>query len=194
MIEMAIVGLGNPGPSYVFTRHNAGFLFIDRLLKECEKCNTSETKRYNVSECSFRGKHVLLVKPLTYMNLSGLAVREVIEVYGIGIDDILVVYDDMDLPLGKIRIRKKGSAGQHNGMRSVISVLRTINIPRLRIGIGPKPPEADAVSFVLGKFSDDELNTLYKAIEVGVEALDCILKNGFEKAMSLFNAIEVSEV
>ncbi|MBO8139193.1 MAG: aminoacyl-tRNA hydrolase [Thermosipho sp. (in: Bacteria)] len=181
---MLVIGLGNPGPRYAFTRHNVGFMFLDRLANNWEK-------RYNFKESKIKieNSKILLVKPMTYMNLSG-------EIFNYinpeDFDDIIVVYDDVSIPLGKIRIRKKGSDGGHNGLKSIISYIGE-QFPRIRIGVGPKPKEIDLVNFVLSEFSNKELVILDKILNLAIEALNCIITEGINKAMSKYNSIEVTE-
>ncbi|ONN27847.1 peptidyl-tRNA hydrolase [Thermosipho affectus] len=175
---MLVVGLGNSGPRYAFTRHNVGFMFLDKIA-------SSWKKKYNF-EYSIKD-NLYMVKPLTYMNLSG-------DIFNYlnpdDFDDIIIVYDDVSLPLGKIRIRKKGSHGGHNGIKSLISYLGT-NFKRIRIGIGPLPEDTDLVNFVLGEFSNTELKILDKVLTLSIEALKSIINDGIDKAMSLFNSKEV---
>ncbi len=184
-----VIGLGNPGNQYVFTRHNTGYLFVD-YVEEKMNCSPFQGERfYMFSSC---GK-VILVKPSTYMNLSGSAFPYVLRDFSVHTSDILVVYDDVSISLGKIRIRKGGSDGGHNGIKSVISVLETADFPRMRIGIGPKPNNEDLASYVLSEFSDRELEKLYRVFDMAYEALLVIIEDGIEKAMSLFNSREVVE-
>jgi len=183
-----IIGLGNPGPRYASNRHNVGFMFLDRYAQRagCTSSFVRETN-YELLECG----NVKLVRPLTYMNVSGLAVKALVEKYGVSVDDIIVVYDDFDLPLGKIRIRQKGSAGGHNGLKSIIETLKTDQFIRIRIGIGPKPEGVDLAQFVLTDFSDQERVVLDKVLDVAVQAVQTILSEGVQKAMSLYNSVEV---
>ncbi|MBO8167112.1 MAG: aminoacyl-tRNA hydrolase [Kosmotoga sp.] len=187
------IGLGNPGPRYVLTRHNVGFLFIDEMLKSSEILKSYDTKLYQAYIVNFHScDHMLLVKPMTYMNLSGIAVKKICEKFGIeSTKEIIIVYDDIWLPLGKIRIRKDGSDGGHNGVKSIIEELHSISFPRLRIGIGPKP-EGDLVNYVLDEFSDDELNLLWKVLKVSLEAAKDLCENDIVKVMSRYNSLEVS--
>lgn len=157
-------------------------MFLDRL------CDNFKQK-YNFEYCkkTIYGKDILFVKPLTYMNLSG----EIFDYLDKNeFSDIIVAYDDIHLPLGKIRIRKRGSAGGHNGMKSLINYIGE-DFSRIRIGIGPLPKDTSLVDFVLGKFSDDELRILDKVLDMSIDALYTILKDGIDKAMSLFNSQEV---
>ncbi|WP_448516588.1 aminoacyl-tRNA hydrolase [Pseudothermotoga sp.] len=183
-----IVGLGNPGPRYASNRHNVGFMFLDRYVQRvgCGSNFVRETN-YELLECG----EVRLVRPLTYMNVSGLAVGTLVAKYGVLVDDIIVVYDDVDLPLGRIRIRRKGSAGGHNGLKSIIENLKTDRFVRIRIGIGPKPEGVDLAQFVLSDFSVQELSVLDKVLDVAVQAVQTILSEGVQKAMSLYNSVEV---
>jgi len=188
---MVIVGLGNPGPRYVFSRHNAGFFYVDALLDRSNVLESVDHKLFHAWKLLFAGEELYVVKPLTYMNLSGLAVKTLLETYDFDIASIVVAYDDIDLPLGRIRLRKRGSAGTHKGMISVLSALQTDEVKRIRIGIGPKPPGVDMVEYVLGDFSEVELETLTRVVDVAVEATKTVLKEGFDKAMSIYNSIEV---
>jgi len=183
-----IVGLGNPGPRYASNRHNVGFMFLDRYFQRvgCSPNLVRETN-YELLECG----EVRLVRPLTYMNVSGLAVGTLVAKYGVPVDDIIVVYDDVDLPLGRIRIRRKGSAGGHNGLKSIIENLKTDQFVRVRIGIGPKPEGVGLAQFVLSDFSVQERLVLDKVLDVAVQAVQTILSEGVQKAMSLYNSVEV---
>ncbi|MEW5860283.1 MAG: aminoacyl-tRNA hydrolase [Cyanobacteriota bacterium] len=193
VIPQLIVGLGNPEPKYEKTRHNIGFEAIDALARSWQ-ISKSENRKFQGEFGEGRGLHtdkVRLLKPLTYMNLSGQAIRAVTDWYKLPPESVLVIYDDMDLPLGKIRLRLSGSAGGHNGMKSAIAHLGTQNFPRLRIGIGKSKPEQDAVSHVLGRFSPDESQALSDVLQLVVEAVELSLKQGFEKSMSLYNSRSV---
>ncbi|MCD6449815.1 MAG: aminoacyl-tRNA hydrolase [Thermotogaceae bacterium] len=182
-----LVGLGNPGAQYVFTRHNVGFILVDYIQNEC-RCSPWEGERlYIYSKCT----DFILIKPTTYMNLSGEAFPYFMRKFNLKIEDMIVAYDDIWLPLGKIRIRKKGSDGGHNGIKSIIDVLETENCKRIRIGIGPKPAGMRLAEFVLGEFSDEELSKLYKVITAAKEAFEVIINDGIDKAMSMYNSKEV---
>ncbi len=191
MIPQLIVGLGNPEPKYDQTRHNIGFAAIDALARGWG-ISLAENRRFQAEfgEGSARaGQKIRLLKPLTYMNRSGQAIRAVVDWYKLPPESVLVIYDDMDLPIGKIRMRLSGSAGGHNGMKSTISHLSTENFLRLRIGIG-KPAnshESPAVSHVLGKFSPAENQVMSEVLNLTRDAIELSLKQGFEKAMSLYN-------
>lgn len=194
VIPQLIVGLGNPEPKYDRTRHNIGFNAVDDLAQSWQ-ISLSENRKFQgiLGEGNRpRGQKIRLLKPLTYMNLSGQSIRAVADWYKIPAESVLVVYDDMDLPIGKLRIRLSGSAGGHNGMKSAISHLGTHKFPRLRIGIGKPQNEVskndkDTISFVLGKFSLDESQLLEKVLKLVREAVELSLHQGVEKAMSLYN-------
>ncbi|CAD5939925.1 Peptidyl-tRNA hydrolase [Planktothrix agardhii] len=189
-----IVGLGNPETKYEQTRHNIGFEAIDALAKAW-RIPISENRKFKGKfgeGVTSSGEKIRLLKPLTYMNLSGQAIRAVVDWYKLPPTSVLVIYDDMDLPLGRLRLRLSGSAGGHNGMRSTISHLGTQNFPRLRIGIGkPKSMagtiERETVSYVLGKFSSPEMQIMEQVLKWAGEAIDLSLHQGVEKAMSLYN-------
>jgi len=184
---ISLVGLGNPGAQYLFTRHNAGFMFVDYLQDKCGCSPWQGERLYMYSQCD----NFILVKPLTYMNLSGEAFPYFMRKFYLKTDDLVVAYDDIWLPLGKIRIRKSGSDGGHNGIKSIINTLQTENFKRIRIGIGPKPPGMRLAEFVLSEFSDEELAKLYKVITMAKEAFEVIIKEGIDKAMSIYNSKEV---
>jgi len=189
-----IVGLGNPGTKYDRTRHNIGFEAIDTLSKHW-RINLSEQRKFQGifgEGIGLHGDKVRLLKPLTYMNLSGQSIRAVLDWYKISPEAVLVIYDDMDLPVGKMRLRQSGSAGGHNGMKSTIAHLGTQNFPRLRIGIGsPKDQVAssngEVVSHVLGRFSAPESKVMAEVLQLVVDTIELSLKQGVPKAMSLYN-------
>lgn len=186
-----IVGLGNPGAKYDHTRHNIGFDLIDRLAKRWQ-VSLSEQKRFHgeLGEGLAGGRRIRLLKPNTFMNKSGQSVRAVLDWYKLEPQQVLVLYDDMDLPVGKLRIRLSGSAGGHNGMKSLISHLGTQDFPRLRVGISKATEagvEKDTISHVLGKFAPDELRILPEVLDMAADAVEMALKQGTEKSMSLYN-------
>lgn len=193
VVPSVIVGLGNPGAKYHQTRHNIGFAAIDALAKSWQ-ISLSVNKRFQGEFGEGRGaggKSVQLLKPQTYMNKSGQSVRAVLDWYKITPQCLLVIYDDMDLPLGRMRMRLSGSAGGHNGMRSLISHLGTQEFPRLRIGIGAPQAagqEKDTIAHVLGRFSPQEAQLLPQVLQLTVDAVELSLKQGVEKSMSLFNS------
>lgn len=181
-----IAGLGNPGRKYAQTRHNMGFITVDQLA---EKHNISVDRlkfKALVGEGRIAGQKVLLVKPQTYMNLSGESLREVMHFYKLEPEQLIVIYDDIDLEAGSLRIRKFGSAGTHNGMRSVVYQLQTDRFPRIRIGIGGSG-KGDLADFVTGGFSKEEVPALEEAVTKAVCALECMLEDGIDKAMNQYN-------
>lgn len=181
-----IAGLGNPGMKYARNRHNVGFMVLAHLAR----AEHAEWKRqrYNaqLTEVSLEGERVLLAKPQTYMNLSGSAVGKLAAFYHLPRRDVMVVYDDLDLPLGKIRLRANGSSGGHHGMESIINTLGGSDIPRLRVGIGRPDPNRD-VGHVLGDFSEEEQALLDDVLERGANALRVWVKGGIVKAMNEYN-------
>ncbi|MGK7944755.1 MAG: aminoacyl-tRNA hydrolase [Microcystaceae cyanobacterium] len=189
VIPQVIVGLGNPEPKYDKTRHNIGFEAVDQLAHKWI-CNWQNQRRFQglVSEAKGkRGDKLYLLKPLTYMNRSGQSVRAVLDWYKLPPASVLVIYDDMDLPLGRLRLRLSGSAGGHNGVKSIISHLGTQQFPRLRIGIGKSGQNKETISHVLGKFSPQEQDVVSKVLDLTVDAVEMGLREGIEKAMSLYN-------
>lgn len=182
-----IVGLGNPEDKYSNTRHNMGFDVINKLSKECDiKVSKSKFDAfYGMGEIN--GKKVILAKPQTYMNLSGNCVKEFVDFYKVDSENVLVIYDDMDIEPGTIKIRKKGSAGGHNGMKSIIQMLRTEEFPRIRIGIGRPEHNGDEINYVIGAIPDEEIPKLEEGTENAKEAIIEILKNGIDSAMNKFN-------
>ncbi|VEF49995.1 peptidyl-tRNA hydrolase [Bacillus freudenreichii] len=183
-----IVGLGNPGSRYEKTRHNIGFEVIDELAKR-SGTTLSETK-FNGLYANVRnnGKKVILLKPLTYMNLSGESIRPLMDYFRIPIEDVLVIYDDLDLPVGKIRLRQKGSAGGHNGIKSTIQHLGTPEFNRIRIGIN-RPPEGMKVpDYVLGKFSREEWEEMQSVIQTCADACEEWMEAPFLEVMNRFNS------
>jgi len=189
VIPQLIVGLGNPEPKYDKTRHNIGFDAVDALARRGQ-ISWSENRRFQGwfgEGTGFKGNKLRLLKPLTYMNRSGQAIRAVMDWYKLPPDTILIIYDDMDLPVGRLRLRLSGSAGGHNGMKSAIAHLGTQNFPRLRIGIGKSSQDKGTISHVLGKFSAQETESISKILELVVDSVELALKEGVEKAMSLYN-------
>ena len=184
-----IVGLGNPGKKYEQTRHNIGFITVDQLAdKYGIRINKIKHKAL-IGEGQIAGQKVILVKPQTYMNLSGNSVREVFAYYKPEPENLVLVYDDIDLPAGKIRIRERGSAGTHNGMRSVIYDLQQDDFPRVRIGIGGER-NMELADYVTGGFRKDEIKVMEAAVLRAVSALECIIENGAGSAMNEFNRKE----
>lgn len=182
-----IVGLGNPGKKYAGTRHNAGFMTVDFIAQKLN-INIKKIKFKAVYGEGYVGeKRVILVKPQTFMNQSGISVRDIVEWYKIPIENLIVIYDDIDIPAGTIRIRKKGSAGSHNGMRSVIYQLQSEDFPRIRVGIDNPPDNWDLVDYVLGKFSETEQEIVGDSIVRAALATISIVENGIDKSMNLYN-------
>ncbi|HHU69020.1 MAG TPA: aminoacyl-tRNA hydrolase [Thermoanaerobacterales bacterium] len=182
-----IVGLGNPGSEYEITRHNAGFMAVDYLAKKNGiKINKLKHKAL-VGEGKIAGENVMLAKPLTYMNLSGRSVKDIFEQNCADLEKLIIIYDDMDLDLGKIRIRVKGSSGTHNGMKSIIYQLQTEDFPRIRIGIGACPEGIDAVDYVLSPFSAEEQKIIGEVVKKIAEAVETIIMDGIPAAMNKYN-------
>jgi PTH1 family peptidyl-tRNA hydrolase len=181
-----IAGLGNPGKRYENTRHNLGFITIDAIARENGIHVNKIKHKALVGEGIISGQRVLLVKPQTYMNLSGESIREVIEYYKTEPENLLVIYDDIDIPLGQIRVRKKGSAGTHNGMRSIIYQIQTDLFPRIRIGIGGERKRG-LINYVIGGFKKEEKETIEDAVIRAAKAAVSILEKGIEKTMSEYN-------
>ena len=183
-----IIGLGNPGREYVGTRHNMGFEAVDAICATYEIKLNKEKFRAIYGEGRIAGEKVLVIKPQTYMNLSGEAVRELRDWYKVEDEQILVIYDDISLPVGKLRIREKGSAGGHNGIKNIIYQLGTDVFPRMKIGVGaPDHPEYEVRDFVLGKFSKEEVEILVKTVVRGANAVEEFIRNGAKSAMNRFN-------
>ncbi len=181
-----VVGLGNPGRRYQGTRHNVGFATVDLLAHE-NKIKINKLKhRALYGEGHLWGKKILLVKPQTFMNLSGESVRDIVNFYKIDTENLIIIYDDVDLELGTLRIRQKGSAGTHNGMRSIIYQVQTDEFPRVRLGIG-RPQFGDLSSFVMGSFSKEEVTPMKKAVERALLGVETIVRYGIAEAMNRFN-------
>ena len=182
-----IVGLGNPEPEYSRTRHNMGFDVVNKLA---EKYDIQIEKNgfkgiYGIG--NIEGEKVILLKPQTYMNLSGDSIIEIMKFYKLQPKDIIIVYDDVDTDIGEIRIRKKGSSGNHNGMKSVIYRLNTEEFPRIRIGTGEPEDRKQMMEYVISKVSNDEYRKLQNGVKKGEEAIIELLKNGIDIAMNKFN-------
>ena len=186
--EFLVVGLGNPEPKYDTTRHNAGFMAIDRIAQKTG-CKVDQLKFKSLyGMCEIEGKKVMLMKPSTYMNNSGEAVREASQFYKIGPEQIIVIFDDISLDVGKMRIRRKGSDGGHNGIKSIIYLTGSDQYPRIKIGVGKKPhPDYDLAAWVLGHFSDEDMKNLSPVLDNSFEAVKEIVKGNIDRAMNLFN-------
>ncbi len=181
-----IAGLGNPGKKYENTRHNMGFIAIDLLAEEFGiKVDKLKFKSL-VGEGRIAGQRVLLMKPQTYMNLSGEAIREAVNFYKIEPEELIVIYDDIDIPTGTFRIRKKGSAGTHNGMRSVVYQIQSDQFPRIRVGIGSEK-KVDLIHYVTGGVSKSEKELLEDALVKAAKSAACIVEKGIDKAMNEYN-------
>ncbi|MEJ7846953.1 MAG: aminoacyl-tRNA hydrolase [Pyrinomonadaceae bacterium] len=183
-----IVGLGNPGAAYERTRHNLGFMLIDRLANDAQTQVKREECRALIGRAELDGVGVELAKPQTFMNLSGESVSCLVKKPRRSVERLIVISDDMALPLGKIRLRIKGSHGGQNGLRSIIDCLKTGDFIRLRIGIAPEHPVRNMSDFVLDKFSKSEIDRVEKVLEYGANAILAVVKNGIEKAMTEYNA------
>ncbi len=190
-----IVGLGNPGIKYAMTRHNVGFWVVDELASR-RGLSLEEIKFQSfISKSTLENTPFVLAKPLTYMNRSGIAVAELARFYKIPAENILVVYDDMDLPVGRLRLRPSGGSGGHKGMGSIITRLGIQEIPRLRLGIGRQEDaaESQAVQHVLSRFSREEEETIHRAVLLAADAVEAFVVQGLEEAMNKYNAAIISE-
>ena len=184
-----IAGLGNPGAEYAQTKHNVGFMLLDTLAKHLEAPEWKTKRDVLVTETRIGAEKALLVKPLTYMNDSGRAIGPLLTWYKLRPEDLIVAHDDMDIPVGMIRIRKKGSAGGHNGMKSVLYHMQDENFPRVRIGIGRPPVGWTVIKHVLTPFSPDDRILIDEVIDRLVPAVDCIVRDGVDLAMNRFNPV-----
>ncbi len=187
MNKILIAGLGNPGLEYVRTRHNIGFMVADRFSTEVGCSSWRKEKNYLISTGVFKQAEICLIKPRTYMNLSGNAVLSALSRFTIPVNRLLVVVDDMALPFGKIRFRKQGSDGGHNGLASITEKLGRSDYPRLRIGIDKPPDNIDAADYVLSNFSLEEVGNLEDIIAKSVEGIKIFLEFGIQDAMNRFN-------
>lgn len=187
--EYLIVGLGNPGKKYEFTRHNAGFLFVD-ILSEKFAFTVKKLKFHAlIGEARINGKRCLVMKPQTMMNCSGEAVKEACSFYKIPPENVIVVFDDISLDVGKLRIRRNGSAGGHNGIKSIINHLGSDNFPRIKVGVGAKPhPDYDLADWVLSEFTRTEGKQLRVAVDNACDAVALMVNGDIERAMSNFNS------
>ena len=187
-VTWLVVGLGNPGDQYENTRHNAGFRVVDELADRGD-FPVQRLKFHALTNTAvIGGQGVLVMKPVTYMNLSGEAVGEAARFYKLPPDHVLVISDDVDLPLGKLRLRKGGSAGGHNGLKSIIQHLGTDQFPRLKVGVGGKPhPDYDMANWVLGKLQGEDKKAMDEAARRAAQAVECLLSQGMDKAMNQYN-------
>ncbi len=186
---MIVLGLGNPGLKYRFTRHNAGYIFVNHLARQYHKY-FYQHKDYRIARIKIYGKKILLIKPQCWMNESGIKVAQIVKEFH---QDFLVVLDDINLPLGKIRLRAKGSDGGHKGLASIIATLRTENFPRLRIGIG-RPSDGDIVSYVLDKFTPQERRIINRVVKNSIKGLKILLNKNFINAQNYINSINFCSV
>ena len=186
--EWLVVGLGNPGDKYENTRHNVGFLTVDELAERARVPVQRLKYRALTNTVELGGARVLLMKPVTYMNLSGEAVHEAASFYKVPPERILVVSDEVALAPGKIRVRRSGSAGGHNGLKNIIAHLGTDQFPRIRVGVGQKPhPDYDMADWVLGKFQGEDKKAVEEAVKRAADAAECLIQEGVDKAMNRYN-------
>lgn len=185
-----IVGLGNPGPEYQWTPHNLGFLAVDEIANRASIRVERPEGKALVGLGKFAGEDVALAKPQTYMNLSGVSVRDLLERYELEAEDLIVLWDERDLPWGSIRIGKSGSGGTHNGAKSVVSAVGTLDFPRIRLGVGPDHPVGDLAAYVLRPMKKAELEVAAEMIATAGDAVEAILSKGIDDAMNKFNRRE----
>ncbi|HEY5653616.1 MAG TPA: aminoacyl-tRNA hydrolase [Pontiella sp.] len=187
-----VIGLGNPGREYEHSRHNIGFMVVDELAKRqgaiLKKMRWLPVRQV---KCRIGGHKVRLIEPTTFMNRSGRAVWGAMKKWRVAPESIVVVYDDVDLEFGGIRVREKGSGGSHNGMKSVLEWLQTKGFSRVRVGIGPKPIGMDMIEFVLGDFAEEEFLRLEKVVERAADAVESIFSIGAERTMNEFNRLQI---
>jgi len=185
--EWIVVGLGNPGKQYELSRHNTGFIALDTLCGK-NSIRVSDMKfKALCGRAEFAGESVLFLKPQTFMNLSGESVAEAAAFYKIPMERVIVIYDDVSLPVGKIRIREKGSAGGHNGIKNIIERTGTDVFPRIKVGVGGPPATGELVNWVLGSFSEEDRKVLCDSIDRALSAVEEIIKNGCGRAAAKFN-------
>ena len=186
-VDFLIVGLGNPGLAYAHTRHNAGYMALDRLAERLGVTIDRKAHRGLCANATVAGHRCLLLKPTTYMNDSGLSVGEAARYYKLPVDRVLVVFDDISLDVGRIRLRRKGSDGGHNGIKSIDAFLGA-DFPRVKIGVGAKPhPDYDLAKWVLSRFRDEELAPLGEALDAACDAVEAIVDGRMDEAMNRFN-------
>ena len=188
-----IVGLGNPGLKYENTRHNAGFLTIDYLANKYGIDVKKSKFKSLYGQGVISGQKVMLVKPQTYMNNSGEAVREIKNFYKFDMDKLIVIYDDIDIEFGTIRIRKKGSAGTHNGMKSIIYQIQDDKFPRIKIAVGKKPEYMDLANFVLSGFTEKEAEVIREEIKLAADSIETMIKSSIDMSMNKFNSVKLLE-
>ena len=187
-VEAIVAGLGNPGREYENTRHNAGFLVLDQIAGSCGVRLDRLKYKSLCADAVLGGRRVLLMKPQTFMNLSGQAVTEAMRFYKLPAEKVIVIFDDISLEPGKLRIRRKGSDGVHNGIKSIIYLTGSDQYPRIKVGVGKKPrPDYDLAAWVLGHFSDEDLKALQPVFDHCYDAVREMLKGNIDRAMNLFN-------
>lgn len=184
-----IVGLGNPGAEYDNTRHNIGFDVIDELSRKHNIPVRSMEKHGLVGKGMIGSDKVMLVKPQTFMNISGVCVAGLVDYYSLDMEDVIIIYDDVTLDIGKIRLRPHGSAGGHNGIKSLINELGTQEFQRIRVGVGKKPVHYDLTDWVLGHFKKEEREVMDKSVQLSAEAVESILDKGIGFAMNMYNGL-----
>jgi len=184
-----IAGLGNPGQAYRHNRHNVGFMVVDRLAYRLGCVFSRLESKALLSKADYKGKRILIAKPRTYMNLSGLAVSALLRYYRVPLENFLVVYDDIDLPLGTLRLRPEGGSGGQKGVASIIEQLGTEEFPRLRVGIDPPPGSMQASDYVLQDFSSSEADNINPVLDRAVDAILVFIVKGLESAMNKFNPV-----
>ncbi len=187
-IEYMIVGLGNPGAKYEGTRHNTGFMALERIARKAGARLDRLKFRSSCADCMLGGKRVLLLRPSTYMNLSGEAVRDAMQFYKLAPEQTLILFDDVSLDIGRLRIRRKGSDGGHNGMKNIIYLTGSDAFPRIKIGVGGKPhPDYDLAAWVLSRYTPAEIRQLSPAIENAAAAAELIVSGQIDRAMNEYN-------
>ena len=188
-----IAGLGNPGDNYFNTRHNIGFAAIDKL---CDLYNIKLNLKHKalINLCEISGQKIIFVKPQTYMNLSGLAIKEIASYYKINSQNIIIIHDDLDIKIGNIKIKHNGSSGGHNGIKNIIQELGTQDFIRIRIGIDKKPEDWELNNYVLGKFSDEQKDFINHALDLVCDAVNIIIKKDVFGAMNKFNTKPKSDI
>lgn len=187
-VEFIIAGLGNPGKEYEKTRHNAGFMVIDEIAKSSSASVSRIKFKGLCGECVIESHKVLLLKPATFMNLSGQSVIEAMNFYKVPPEKVIIIFDDISLEPGKIRIRRKGSDGGHNGMKNIIYLSGRDDFPRIKVGVGAKPnPQYDLAKWVLSRFSEPEMKNIQIAAENATKAIELMVKNETDKAMMVYN-------
>lgn len=182
-----IVGLGNPTKTYDGTRHNIGFSVIDQIAADLGIGVNEKKHKAKFGKGYIGGEKVILAKPQTYMNLSGESVRALMDYYKVSEEELIIIYDDTSLDVGQIRIRQKGSAGGHNGIKSIIRHLGTMEFPRIKVGIGSKPPGFDLADYVLSKFKEEEKDVIKEAVISANDAVRVMITDGIDEAMNEFN-------